>query len=193
MTNAKIKKAIETFLSVYEPDKIAPADHLPEAVLRHPAIAELVRMHGFVSYSNQLLWMCNPDEFADVAKPWLESDANEADVFFRTAFGELYAWDGVFFWQIMPHQSARVRLTEHAEWLIGKSLVDEEMSVRSDLPKLLQKAQKSNPPLGADEMYNFVPALALGGSESRSDIEKTKLKEALDILLQLAPVTKYGL
>jgi hypothetical protein len=192
MANAKVNKAIKNFLAVYSPDSSDPQKSVPEQVARHPAIAELVRLHGFTSFSNQLLWLCNPEDFADVAGPWLEPDAHQADVFFRTAFGELYAWDGVFFWQIMPHQSARMRLTEHGEWLIGNSLVDREMSIRTDLPKLAKRARETNPPLKANEIYNFVPALALGGSESKSKIERAKLREALDILLQLAPVTKYG-
>jgi hypothetical protein len=190
---AKTKKAIQRFLKNYSPDSINPVVAVPEKIERHPAIAELVRMHGFTSYSNQLLWLCNPDEFTGVAAPWLEQPADTADIYFRTAFGEMYVWDGVFFWQIMPHQSARMRLTEHSHWLVGESLTDNEMSIRTDLPTLVKRAQSQNQPLDSDEMYNFVPALALGGSETKSKIEKVKLREAVDILVQLAPVQKYGL
>ncbi|WP_442787264.1 T6SS immunity protein Tdi1 domain-containing protein [Flavobacterium suncheonense] len=37
----------------------------------------------------------------------------------------------------------------------------------------------------ADECYTFVPALALGGDEKITNLQKVKIKENLEILAQL--------
>ncbi len=190
---SKDDKALERFLAVYPPDELRPVANVPVEFDRHPSLKALAQQCGFVSFAAQTLWLCDPAEWQGIAAPWLEPGGARADVVMRTGFGELYVWDGVWFWQVMPHQSARIRLTEHSHWLVGNSLVDEEMSIRTDLPGLMERARKNNPRLTKHEIYNFVPALALGGTEKRSSIERAKLREALSVLYQLAPPKQFGL
>lgn len=62
----------------------------------------------------------------------------------------------------------------------------------NDLGDLFEKALRTLGPLQPDEMYGFVPALALGGSADLKHLQKVKTIEHLTFLSQLAPLTDWG-
>ncbi|EGH08166.1 hypothetical protein PSYMP_05689, partial [Pseudomonas amygdali pv. morsprunorum str. M302280] len=47
-------------------------------------------------------------------------------------------------------------------------------------------------PLKSDEMYGFVPALALGGPMELEKLQKVKTIEHLTFLSQLSPLQDWG-
>jgi hypothetical protein len=47
-------------------------------------------------------------------------------------------------------------------------------------------------PLQSDEMYGFVPAIALGGPGTLNTLQKVKSIEHLTFLSQLSPLTDWG-
>jgi hypothetical protein len=57
---------------------------------------------------------------------------------------------------------------------------------------LFEPARKKLGTLRRDEMYGFVPALMLGGSETVDNLEKVKAVEHLVILSQLAELEPYN-
>ncbi|MNR22463.1 hypothetical protein D3C85_1394140 [compost metagenome] len=58
---------------------------------------------------------------------------------------------------------------------------------------LFEPARERLGTLAADEMYGFVPALMLGGSDSLERLEKLKAVEHLVLLAQLSELQPYEL
>jgi hypothetical protein len=175
----------------YRPFTIA--DHARLEGRLAPTLLELAAQDGWTSYNNRAVWLCDPDDWAGVAAPWLDQGVAKADMMIRTAFGEMIVWDGTFFWLVMPHEAVRMRLTEWDDWLLGSTLPLPDFYFRDELPRLVERATQQVGPVGPDTMFSYVPALALGGTPETSRIEIAGAREALALLSQLAPVTVVGL
>jgi hypothetical protein len=63
----------------------------------------------------------------------------------------------------------------------------------SDFLDLFDPAKRKLGILQSDEIYGFVPALMIGGSEDLKNLEKLKIIEHLTFLAQLAPLEPYTL
>ena len=61
----------------------------------------------------------------------------------------------------------------------------------SDFDDMFNSALKTLGPLQPDEMYGFVPALALGGPSDLEHLQKVKTIEHLTFLSQLGPLTNW--
>jgi hypothetical protein len=62
----------------------------------------------------------------------------------------------------------------------------------NDFDDLFEEALKKLGPLKPDEMYGFVPAIALGGPGTLNTLQKVKTIEHLTFLSQLSPLTDWG-
>jgi hypothetical protein len=127
------------------------------------------------------------------ADAWLPAGSKRSDVLFRTGFGDLLVWDGTFIWLVLVHLPARMTVGTAIDRLVGYVLQRPTFYANDDLPAMMDRARKEAGPLEPDEMYNYVPALALGGTEETARVVKVKAKEALDILAQVSPVQDYGI
>lgn len=63
-----------------------------------------------------------------------------------------------------------------------------ENAEKNDFAELFAPALNQLGPLGNDEMYGFVPALALGAPSDLQHLQKVKAVEHLVFLAQLAPL-----
>jgi hypothetical protein len=152
---------------------------------------EILKRDGWSSYKDQVLWMTDPDDWVVAARAWF-ADVPGAQVFLRTAFGDLIVWDGTVFWYVMVHESVALKSGDNADWFFARTLPSKGLAPSSYLPKLVKSAKKTAGPLEWDEMYTYVPALALGGSEETSRVEPVKAREALVMLASLAPIRRRG-
>lgn len=159
----------------------------------HPVLRALAEADGWASYDGDSLWHCDPDDWAGVAARWMPEGTKQCDVLFRTGFGDLFVWDGTYVWLVRPHLSARMRITRRVDRLLGFAFQQSDFFLQDDLPEMMERARTKAGQLKPEEIYNYVPALALGGSEKKSRIVKAKAKEALDILAQLSPIGEYGI
>ena len=197
MPSSAAKTAIRDFhkghgdARVYRPWGDADAKRLGARL--HPELRALAEEDGWASYDRDALWHCDPDDWDGVADRWMAEETKQKDVLFRSGFGDLLVWDGTYVWLVRPHLSARMRLARRIDFLIGFAFQDPDFFLNRDLPAMMARAREKGGRLAPDEIYTFVPALALGGSEERSRIVKAKAKEALDILAQLSPVQEYGI
>lgn len=151
-------------------------------------IHHIWKKYGLRSYKNGLFWLVNPDEYNDLAKQFPDV-SKDAIVFARTGVGNLF---------IMQKGLTGDNI-EYLNTHTGKvNLADRGFSnfLRFNLPadsfwkedcygKIELKANVKYGQMEADECYTFVPALALGGSESITKMEKVKIKENLELLSQL--------
>lgn len=157
------------------------ADRIPKVML------EILKNDGWCSYKDQILWLCDPDDWQPAAQAWCTWAPN-AQVVARTGFGDLFIWDGEMFWFCQVHESLCMRTVGNSDWFFSRMLTSHDFAPQTHLPVRIRKAKELAGPLNWNEMYTYVPALALGGSEESSRIERVKAIEALTMLAELAPV-----
>lgn len=150
-------------------------------------LLDLIQTDGWSSYRNQAIWICDPDEMETARKAWLGS-FETAEIFMRTAFGDLYFWDGKLIWTALVNLSQIVYSSNNITWFLGSFMKDTRYLKSLALPKYLNIARKQRGPLEPDEVYCWTPAFQLGGSWEFSRIEKGKLLVTLDLLAQIQDI-----
>jgi hypothetical protein len=154
-------------------------------------IPEVMRMilqkEGWCSYREQIFWMCDPDDWSPAAHAWFPKSPSP-QVLGRAAFGDLFVLDEIF-WLTLPHQSVILTEVNDSNRFFGRTLTSKTFMLQTELPRL-RAARDQAGSLEWDEMYTYVPAFALGGSEETSKLERVKAREQLVILSQLAPIRR---
>lgn len=164
------------------------------------------REHGWAGYSNGRFWTVNPQDYEPALDAWIgDTEFMEKDAYHvigRSAFGELYfwgestgnslsimPWDGLAF----PTGGAEKYIVQgKADEAMGwffSAKEPEDFDVEDNMGRpLFDRALKKLGALEHDEMYGFVPALALGGTASLKNLQVVKAVEHLVLLAQLAPL-----
>lgn len=168
--------------SAADEERLAP--RVPE-VMR-----AILRKEGWCSYKNQGLWLCDPDDWQPATRAWFP-DEPAAQLLARSAFGDMFVLAGTF-WLGLPHESVIMQSVDDPNWFFGCTITAKGFTTQSDLPPKVHAASKAAGSLQWDEMYTYVPALALGGREKTSKIERVKAREQLVLLSQLAPIRRQG-
>jgi hypothetical protein len=157
--------------------------------------------HGWCGYGEGLFWLVNPEEYDGVVQSWLEGTAFETfDIYHliaRSAFGELYFW-GERTGASLKITSCFSRCYTHVS-KFGEEQSDKRLqnfflgmsAKRNDFANMFKFAAKKIGVLNIDEMYGFVPALMLGGSDTLDHLEKVKAVEHLIFLSQLDELKPY--
>lgn len=154
--------------------------------------------HGWCGYANGLFWTVDPQEYDPVLEAWIgDTPFMEQDAYHliaRSAFGELYFWGektgdslGIFApgSYCIPRKSRFVG--EKMDF--GMRLFFGALSRKAnDFAGMFSPALEKLGRLKHDEMYGFVPALALGGTSTLANLQKVKAVEHLVLLAQLAPL-----
>lgn len=154
--------------------------------------------HGWSGYADGLFWTVNPQEYEPVLDAWIgDTPFMEKDAYHiiaRSAFGQLYFWGertcdslkvfapGSF---CFPRES-KYQNGDHERGL-GMFFCKRSRE-ENDFDSMFATALKQLGPLEHDEMYGFVPALALGGPSDVEHLQKVKAVEHLVFLAQLAPL-----
>ncbi|WP_422419422.1 GAD-like domain-containing protein [Pseudomonas sp. GZD-222] len=169
---------------------------LPEQLL------EYWREYGWSGYAEGLFWVVNPQEYEGVLESWLAgtefSRRENYYVIARSAFGKLYVWGEKSGWclTISSHAarySSRVSKFSGDKLNFGVSVFFSFVRPdHNDLDGLFKSAVEKFGPLKHDEMYGFVPALALGGAMELRNLQKVKTIEHLEFLSQLSPLQDWG-
>jgi hypothetical protein len=163
--------------------------------------------YGFCGYGEGLFWLVNPADYEELLELWLKNtpvwSRENYYVIARTAFGRLFLWGDksgkttkldTYIHNILPCDIPSVPIDrEKRERFLGifinnidKKYVD---AYDKDDKLLFKRAFKKLGQLQNDEMYAFVPALALGGVAELKCLQKVKLQEQLSILAQLEELT----
>lgn len=158
--------------------------------------------HGWCGYADGLLWTVDPQEYEPVVKAWLgNTPFMQEDTFHliaRSAFGKLYFWgekSGGDKLNIIAADSFALARTfqpakdldQAARAFFGaksRDAVDHKVEQGTLFAPALAKLGQ----LKYDEIYGFVPALALGGAPVLKNLQKVKAVEHLVMLAQLAPL-----
>ncbi|SES69204.1 GAD-like domain-containing protein [Pseudomonas graminis] len=158
--------------------------------------------HGWCGYGNGIFWLVNPQEYEGVVASWIEgAEIDQRDTYHliaRGAFGDLYFWgeETGFTLKITSIYSRCVihdfrPAPEQLDRKVQDFIVSRNVD-SNNFEDLFEPARKKLGTLRHDEMYGFVPALMLGGSETLDNLEKVKAVEHLIILSQLAELEPYN-
>lgn len=159
---------------------------------------------GWGGYGDGLLWLVDPREYAEVLNAWIHGtelySKDRYHVFARGAFGDLYAWGertgpslhiNTPYSMVFPHDWSKDLSEGYADLVLrnwfssgDKERFDEEDKEHKGL---FDRAVKLLGRPGSDEMFGFVPALALGGPCRLDHIQKVNAVEHLMFLAQLQP------
>jgi len=169
---------------------------LPEQLLRY------WEDYGWCGYAKGLFWTVNPQDYEDLLTDWLvgkEAFKNDNyHVIARNAFGELYLWgeksaDSLSITSYMSRYSTNNSIFADREKNFGIRVFFSSMQLEhNDLDRFFEPALKNLGQLQSDEMYGFVPALALGGQMELKNLQKVKTIEHLTFLSQLSPLQDWG-
>lgn len=144
-----------------------------------PIMHGLLSDSGLCSYQKQKIWFCDPRDYTLVAERFTNIIPN-GRVLARTAYGELFIWDGEAYWFVMVHEGTIMWLIGDDNWFFSYVIAQEEFT-----PGSMRNALKQAGELEWNEIYTYVPALALGGDRRDSKIERVKLNEGVAILAEL--------
>jgi hypothetical protein len=182
---AGVKKADIALLEKYK-------DHVPENLL------ELWKEYGFGFYGDGFLQLINPDVFHEVLCGWLmrEPDFTRIPIM-MTAFGTIVYYrmlardeagkiiaDDVAY--LEPNYSSTDTCAWSLDGFFEDYLCEEENIDGLFYRDYFQNAKDNYGDLEKNEMFFFVPALRLGGSEDIDNMDKGNANVHLNILLQLA-------
>lgn len=158
---------------------------------------------GWSAYANGLIWIVDPDNFADIVDEWLSDTPLESldrfHVIARTAFGKLFLWgektgDSIV---ISPYTNTISGLAKSLQ----RTVDDPDFYIRTFFGfltrercdendengrPLFERAFKKFGPVARDEVFAFEPALIVGGKMELSKIAKVDLDVHLTILRQLS-------
>ncbi|MEE4718136.1 GAD-like domain-containing protein [Pseudomonas alliivorans] len=158
--------------------------------------------YGWCGHANGLFWTVNPQDYEPILKQWLAgTKLSEHDIYHviaRSAFGQLYLWgektaNSLSITSYMSRYSYIPSALNAENVDFGVRLFFSTMQPeRNDLDHLFESALKKLGSLEADEMYGFVPALALGGPMELKNLQKVKVIEHLEFLSQLSPLQDWG-
>ncbi|WP_198118309.1 GAD-like domain-containing protein [Massilia rhizosphaerae] len=154
--------------------------------------------HGWCGYAEGLFWTVDPQEYDPVLEAWIGDTAfMEQDAYHliaRSAFGELYFWGEKTGNSLSIFAPGSYCIPRESRFVgekmdFGMRLFFGALSRQAnDFADLFTPALKKLGRLKPDEMYGFVPALALGGTSTLGHLQKVKAVEHLVLLAQLAPL-----
>ena len=140
---------------------------------------------GWCSYADGLIWIVNPDDFADVADEWFD-DKIKRTVIARTGFANFYLWSENNGVEQLYTQYKKATVVSADLPLFFNYVLRQDRYLKNNLDlKLFKQAVKKFGELESDECFAFEPVLALGGAEKIENVNKVKLRAYLEILVQL--------
>lgn len=186
-------QALDSFIAAYPPDSpyrsFTDDDEKRLKGRLPPIILSLAKHFNFCSFDDGLLWLCDPDDWADVASPWLLPGRGKADILARTSFGDFVVVRQKQYWLVLPHSAMRIRLSDDPNWIFGMTMVRRGYDDLAMLPAEHVRARKQVGEIDWRKIYNYAPSLAFGGSRKSSKLAADDMVVALDIMSQLTPVT----
>ena len=174
-------------------------------------LLEYWQEYGFCGWGEGIFWTVNPDDYKDILAQWLsdtsfeQREIDSVDKYYvieRSAFGRLFIWGETSgqsikinpsYGMILPSDSTDELIEDGPNLsldLFFATISKDDMEEEDlDEKPLFEPAMAKLGPLDADEMYGFVPALAIGGAPKLENLQKVKVIEHLTFLVDLGEKT----
>jgi hypothetical protein len=157
-------------------------DRLPDYVL------DIWKNYGLCSYSDGFIFLTSPEPFNKILEIYFGKN-HSYTVFCHTSFGDLLIWDtqSPSVISLDVHSGQGVRMVADGDidafFTFG---INNDRFYKIHRYDLHLKAVEKFGQLEPDQVFAFVPALALGGSEKLENIKVSQLREYLAIIAELA-------
>lgn len=158
--------------------------------------------HGWCGYAEGLFWTVNPQDYEPALEAWLgETSLVEADalhIIARSAFGHLLVWGERCGYSLKLFAPGAYAVKQECTFAGGdldlgaRAFFSIQKKAAYDFDGLFQPALRRLGRLKHDEMYGFVPALALGAPADIAHLQKVKAVEHLVLLAQLDALDIMG-
>ncbi|MGH9360619.1 MAG: GAD-like domain-containing protein [Thermoanaerobaculia bacterium] len=163
----------------------APAARMRAYRQRLPSsVLDLWQEEGWCSYAEGLLWFVDPEDFRVAVEAWFDRP-DQMIVFGRTAFADLFLWDGEEGQYLDVQYGKLTSLTDMPSVFFEVSLCTDRYLDTVIRRKLYRQAVKRLGKPAYDECYAFEPVLALGGSPKAKSLSKVKVREHLVFLAEV--------
>lgn len=162
--------------------------------------------YGWCGYAEGLFWTVDPSEYEPVAAAWLEGTSYASrdayHIIARGAFGELYFWGEKTGCSLtivaadalaLPSRDRGPDLDKALRIFFSSGSPGANDFSDAEGKLLFKRALKKLGRLAHDEMYGFVPALALGGPPTLEHLRNVKAVEHLVFLAQLTELRESRL
>ena len=174
----KASECINVFLEQYKPDeKLKKPDEKILEFGKKALPKEIIKLwtdYGFGNYGNGMIKIVDPRDYMGSFYKWIgKEDFNKIPIVI-TAFGDIFFYDGIngtiSFLDI--HYRHIELCTDTWQEFFDKFLVNEKIRFAVLRKKLFDEALKKIGKLSDNEMYMFVPALIIGGTETTENMKK---------------------
>ena len=154
------------------------------------SILELWRDYGFGSYSNGLIRLIDPEIYNETLYTWLGKKNDKRIPIALSAFGELFYYRDLGSGEEdVSMLNVHYKSVDVCSWSLkgffNEYLCDDEIIEEVLRQELFREAFEKHGPLKNDEIYSFVPALAMGGAAEVGNIKKANALVHLDLLFQM--------
>lgn len=159
------------------------SEYLPEELI------SVWNKYGFGSFLNGYLKVINPEDYKDILERSY-SDAKTSIPVFVTAFGDIITWEKNKYLNIVYMRYGRSEVMLDGIEFFFSLLGDEPKEFNDDFFSIGQykKAVKAYGTLSYDECFGYAPLLALGGAETVKNIKTVKIKEYLELIIQVTEI-----
>lgn len=160
------------------------ADKLPEEILN------FWKEYGFDNYANGLIKVIEPSNYFDSFYTWLGGEDFNKLPILVTAFGDIIYYRKLsetdYDICLLDIHYRKIEVCTYSlEEFFDGFIIDNEISEELLKEKLFAEAIESKGNLNFDEIFFFVPALALGGAESLKYVDKGNGAIHQQILFQI--------
>lgn len=146
------------------------------------------KTYGFGSYANGLFFVSSPKPFESILETYFGKDHNYT-VICHSSFGDLLIWDSetpsIISFNSTTGRGSRMADDGDIDSFFKYSMNNDRFYEVHNY-NLHLKAMKKFGQLEEDQVFAFVPALSLGGSEKLENIQVVQLREYLAILAEIA-------
>lgn len=141
--------------------------------------------YGWCGFGKGLFWFVNPNDYLSIPQEWLGSELQNVFVFARTAFADLFFLQGGTVYILLIQEGEVYELSSDLSRFMSTILCNKDYLKNGLSNPLFKKAMTKLGPLGYDECYAVVPAVALGGEKKLEYLQKTKIHAYLALLSQV--------
>jgi hypothetical protein len=157
-------------------------DRLPEYMI------EVWKTYGFASYAKGLFFVSSPEPFETILETYFGKE-HSYTVIGHSSFGDLLLWDqenpSIISFDVNAGRGSRM-IDDGDINVFFKYVMNNDRFYKVHRYNLHLEAVDKFGQLEEDQVFAFVPALALGGSEKLENIKVSQLREYLAFLADIA-------
>lgn len=160
-------------------ERLAAMDKASLKALKGKLPDELLALYaqeGLFAFGDGLFYFLDPLEHRDLLKAW-GVDPGEHFLFLRTAFGDLFHWDGSNVHVVHVNSGVKNALGPSITRFLNFGLHSAKYNEKTLFGKLLPKAKLKLGPLRSGECYAFIEPITGKGKETVANLRRVDLAD----------------